>query len=91
MLLVRFRRQFVGSGVLLAVAAGAVWAASVAVDFVQGQWGIHALALEDGAKLIGTALWAAFMVWSNLAAVAGGPHKPAADHAAQRGSGESRA
>lgn len=32
-------------------------------------WEYHAHAFEDGAKLIGTALWAAFMVWSSLEAI----------------------
>ncbi len=68
-LLLRFRPQFAAGGALLAVAAGASWAASLGADFVQEVWEIHAHAVEDGAKLVGTALWAAFMVWSSLAAI----------------------
>lgn len=70
-LLIWFRPQFVHGGVLLAVLAGAFWAASLGMDVVQEQWEIHAHAVEDGAKLVGTALWAAFMVWSSLAAMDG--------------------
>ena len=52
-LLLRFRRQFVGGGALLAVAAGACWAASLAFDLTAEHWGIPNGAVEDGAKMIG--------------------------------------
>jgi hypothetical protein len=75
-LLVRFRSQFVQGGALLAAAAGAFWAASLAADFLQEHWRIHAHVFEDGAKMAGTALWAAFMVSSCLAAVRAAPLRP---------------
>lgn len=68
-LLLWFRPQFKGGGALLAVAAGAFWAVSIASDIPNERWGIPGCAAEDGAKMIGTALWAAFMVWSCLRSV----------------------
>lgn len=66
LLLIKYRTQFARGGILLAVLAGAFWATSIATDEVQELMGIHAHALEDGAKVLGTGLWAAFMVWSAL-------------------------
>lgn len=63
-LLVWFRPQFAAGGALLAVAAGSFWALSLGADFVQEHVGIHAHFIEDGAKMTGTALWAAFMLTS---------------------------
>jgi hypothetical protein len=74
-LLLWFRPQFVQGGALLAAAAGAFWAASLGADFVQEQWGVHAHAVEDGAKMIGTALWSTFMVWSSLRCLSARPEK----------------
>jgi hypothetical protein len=65
-LLVRFRSGFASGGALLALAAGACWAVSLGADFLQEHWEIHAHLVEDGAKIMGTALWTAFMVWSHL-------------------------
>jgi hypothetical protein len=72
-LLLVFWAQFVRVGALLAMAAGAFWAISVASDLIQEHWGIHAHAIEDGAKMIGTALWAAFMTTGALAVLDAGP------------------
>ncbi len=79
LLLLRFRAQFVRSGALLAVMAGAFWAASIFFDVLQERWQIHAYVLEDGSKMIGTALWTAFMVWSCLRAVGMESRKPGGD------------
>ena len=68
-LLLWFRPQFKEGGALLAVAAGAFWAVSIASDIPNERWSIPGSAVEDGAKMIGTALWAAFMVWSCLRSV----------------------
>jgi hypothetical protein len=68
-LLVRYRDEFVHGGLVLAGAAGAFWALSIAMDVVADQGGLHLVAVEDGAKLIGTALWAVFMAFSALQAL----------------------
>lgn len=75
-LLLRFRTQFARGGALLAVAAGAFWAASVVFDLSQERWGFPNAAVEDGSKMIGTALWAAFMVWSSLTSMRVEPQNP---------------
>jgi hypothetical protein len=68
-LLLWFRPQFVRAGALLAVLAGALWAVSIGADFIQETWDLDSYVIEDGAKIMGTALWAAFMFWGCLAVV----------------------
>lgn len=68
-LLVRFGREFRQADFFLAVAAGAFWGLSLVMDFIQEHAGIHLHVIEDSAKLIGTALWAAFLVRASRTAV----------------------
>lgn len=60
-LLLRFGPQLREGGSPIALAAGTAWAASIGADFLQEHLDIHAHAVEDGAKLVGTALWAAYL------------------------------
>lgn len=67
-ILLRFPTQVLRGDVLIALASGAAWALSLVADFLQEHAGIHAHAFEDGAKMIGAALWALYLVrWSVLA------------------------
>jgi hypothetical protein len=68
-LLVRFGGQFRRADLLLALAAGGFWGLSLAMDFVQEHAGLHLHVIEDSAKLIGTALWATFLVRASRSAV----------------------
>ncbi len=73
-LLLRFRPQIAEGGVLLALGAGAMWAMSLGVDLldtklIQERFNVSGHALEDGAKLLGTALWATFLVRASLRAI----------------------
>ena len=65
-MLVRYRREFLPGGILLALMAGAFWAFSLAFDSIGELYEIQVHVVEDGAKLLGTSFWAAFMVRSGL-------------------------
>lgn len=65
-LLARFRPQLERGGALIALAAGAAWATSLGADFLQEHFDVFAHAVEDGAKLIGTALWTWYVTKSSL-------------------------
>lgn len=65
-LLLKYRAQFARGGILLPLAAGLFWAASLASDVIGEGMGVQWHWFEDSAKTLGTLLWAAFMVWSAL-------------------------
>lgn len=70
-LLLRFRPQVAEGDVLLVLSAGAMWAISLGVDLLdtnlmQERFNLSGHALEDGAKLLGTALWTTFLVRASL-------------------------
>jgi hypothetical protein len=68
-LLVWFRPQVARGGMLLALGAGAFWLLSIVGDLEQEHLGNYQHFIEDGSKMVGTALWAAFMVWSCFASI----------------------
>lgn len=61
-LLVRFWPIVRRHDVSMVLGAGAVWGFAVASDVVQDSLGSFGHVIEDGSKLLGTALWAAFLV-----------------------------
>lgn len=66
-ILLRFPAQVRAGDVLIALTAGGAWALSLVTDFVQERAGIHAHAVEDGAKMIGAVLWMLYLArWSVL-------------------------
>ena len=70
----RCREQVRRAGWLLPVLAGGCWAASIGFDILQEWGGVHLHVLEDGSKLLGTALWCTFLArtaWSELLGAAG--------------------
>ena len=69
----RFREEVRRAGALLPLLAAACWALSIGFDMLQEWGGVHLHVLEDGAKLLGTALWCTFLArtaWSELLAAA---------------------
>ena len=64
-----FRSELVERDMLLALAAGSFWAVSLGFDFLQEHFGWHAHVFEDGSKMVGTALWATFLVRRSFGAI----------------------